>query len=86
MRAVLIIGAVVGRVVGFTAVAKAALILFAVFANMSGVVAFMANGVRGVGREVWSWDESGSYSGELAVPAGAVDSGDVVREDRDFYA
>jgi len=71
-------------VVRFEAIAEAALILSAIFTNMSGVVAFVANDARGVGREVWGRNESRAYCGELAVPLWTVNGRGWSRADGDF--
>jgi len=80
----LVIGAVVRRVVWFEAVTEAALILSAVFTNVSGVVALMTNDARGVGGKVWSRNESRAYCGELTVPLWTVDGLRRSRTDGDF--
>jgi len=74
----------VRRVVGFETVTKATLILPAVFTNVSGVVAFVANDARGVGREIWGRNESRTYCGELTVPFWTVDSWGRSRTDGNF--
>jgi len=67
-RAILVIGAVIRRVVGFETVAKATLILSTIFMNVSRVVALVTNDAGGFGREVWGRNESCAYCGELTVP------------------
>ena len=81
----MIIRAVIGGVVRFEAVAEVALVLSAVFANVSRVVALVADNVRGVGREVRSGDKSSAYSGELVVPTWTINGGSVMWLNGDFY-
>jgi len=75
---------VIRRVIGFEMVAKATLILSAVFTNVSGVVAFVTNDARGFGREVWGRNESCTYSGELTVPVWTVNGWGLSRADGNF--
>jgi len=80
----LVIGAVVRRVVGFKTIAETTLVLSAVFTNMSGVVAFVANNARGFGREVWGRNELCAYCGELTVPVWTVNGWGRSRADGNF--
>jgi len=72
-------------VVGFETVAETTLILSAVFTNMSGVVAFVTNDARDVGREVWGRNELCAYCGELTVPIWTVNGWGLSRVDGNFY-
>jgi len=83
-RAILIIGAVVRRVIGFETVAKVTLVLSAVFTNVSGVVTFVTIDTRGFGREVWGRNELCTYSGKLMVPVWTVNGWGLSRADGNF--
>ena len=80
----MVIGAVVGRMIGFKTVAKTTFVLSTVFTDVSGVVAFVTNNARGFGREVWGRNESCAYCGELTVPVWTVNGWGLSRADGNF--
>jgi hypothetical protein len=83
--ALLVIRAMIGGVARFLLVAKVTFVLFAVFANMSGVMAFVTNDAGGIGSEIRSGNESSSYVGELLVPSWIFDRRRGWVMNRNFY-
>ena len=83
-RAILVMGAMVGRVVRFVMITKAAFVKLAVLADMSWGVTLVAYNTRGFGREIGSRDKSCVHSGKLMIPTRVVDGRSVSRTDGDF--